>query len=83
VDVIAHEIRLQGERPEVMGWLSNLFAKYPEMAVYLAVGTGYAVGRFKVRGVGLGVATLGYLYTVAFGHILLTTWGTLIVYFLS
>jgi len=26
------------------------------------------------------VATLGYSYTVAFGHILLTTWGTIIVY---
>jgi putative transport protein len=25
------------------------------------------------------VATLGYSYTVAFGHILLTTWGTIIV----
>jgi putative transport protein len=29
------------------------------------------------------IATLGYSYTVAFGHILLTTWGTLIVYLLS
>lgn len=29
------------------------------------------------------VATLGYSYTVAFGHILLTTWGTFIVYLLS
>ena len=25
------------------------------------------------------VATLGYSYTAAFGHILLTTWGTVIV----
>ena len=25
------------------------------------------------------VATLGYSYTVAFGHILLTTWGTVII----
>jgi putative transport protein len=25
------------------------------------------------------VATLGYSYTVAFGHIFLTTWGTIIV----
>jgi putative transport protein len=29
------------------------------------------------------VATLGYSYTVAFGHILLTTWGTIIVYLLT
>jgi putative transport protein len=29
------------------------------------------------------VATLGYSYTVAFGHIFLTTWGTIIVYLMS
>jgi putative transport protein len=29
---------------------------------------------------GSAVATLGYSYTVAFGHILLTTWGTIIVF---
>jgi putative transport protein len=25
------------------------------------------------------VATLGYSYTAAFGHVLLTTWGTIII----
>jgi putative transport protein len=29
------------------------------------------------------VATLGYSYTVAIGHILLTTWGTVIVTLMS
>jgi len=29
------------------------------------------------------VSTLGYSYTVAFGHILLTTWGTIIVALMS
>ena len=29
------------------------------------------------------VATLGYSYTVAFGHVLLTTWGTIIVYLMT
>jgi len=29
------------------------------------------------------VATLGYSYTVAFGHIFLTTWGTIIVYLMA
>jgi putative transport protein len=29
------------------------------------------------------VATLGYSYTVAIAHILLTTWGTVIVYLTS
>ena len=32
---------------------------------------------------GSSVSTLGYSYTVAFGHILLTTWGTVIVALLS
>jgi putative transport protein len=40
-----------------MGWLANLFTKYPEMGVYLAVGIGYLIGRLKFRGVGLGVVT--------------------------
>ena len=29
------------------------------------------------------IATLGYSYTVAIGHILLTTWGTIIVTLLA
>jgi putative transport protein len=29
------------------------------------------------------IATLGYSYTVAFGHILLTTWDTIIVYLMT
>lgn len=32
---------------------------------------------------GSSVSTLGYSYTVAFGHILLTTWGTVIVALMS
>ncbi|HZH83440.1 MAG TPA: TrkA C-terminal domain-containing protein, partial [Phototrophicaceae bacterium] len=32
---------------------------------------------------GSPVATLGYSYTVAFGHVLLTTWGTIIVYLMT
>jgi putative transport protein len=29
------------------------------------------------------VSTLGYSYTAASGHILLTTWGTVIVYLMT
>lgn len=32
---------------------------------------------------GSPIATLGYSYTVAFGHVLLTTWGTIIVYLMT
>jgi len=73
-----------------MEWLGHLFEKYPEMAVYLAIGLGYLMGGLKIRGAGIGsvtgsllAAVLGYSGTIAFGHILLTTCGTLIIALLS
>lgn len=38
-----------------MEWLAKVFTKFPDMAVYLAIGIGYVIGRPKFRGVGLGV----------------------------
>lgn len=55
-----------------MEWLANLFTKYPEMGVYLAVGIGYLIGRLKFRGVGLGVVTgslLGGIFLGNFFHV--------------
>ena len=40
-----------------MEWLGHLFEKYPEMAVYLAIGVGYLIGAVKFRGAGLGAVT--------------------------
>ena len=51
-----------------MHWLANLFTKYPEMGVYLAVGIGYVIGRFKFRGVGLGVVTGSLLGGIIIGN---------------
>jgi len=54
-----------------MHWLGNLFIKYPEMGVYLAIGIG-VIGRFKFRGVGLGVVTgslLGGIFIGNFFHV--------------
>jgi putative transport protein len=51
-----------------MGWLANLFTKYPEMGVYLAIGIGYLIGPLKVRGVGLGVVTGSLLGGVLIGN---------------
>jgi putative transport protein len=51
-----------------MEWLANLLTKYPEMAVYLAVGIGYLVGRLKLRGVGLGVVTGSLLGGILIGN---------------
>jgi putative transport protein len=55
-----------------VSWLANLFTKYPEMGVYLAVGIGYLVGRLKFHGVGLGVVTgslLGGIFIGNFFHV--------------
>src|SRR5271154_1005071 len=55
-----------------MTWLANLFTKYPEMSVYLAIGIGYLIGRLKFRGVGLGVVTgslLGGIFIGNFFHV--------------
>src|SRR5438132_3604143 len=55
-----------------MEWLAKLFAKYPVMGVYLAVGIGYLIVRFKFRGVGLGAVTgslLGGIFLGNFFHV--------------
>ena len=51
-----------------MAWLANVFAKYPEMAVYLAIAIGYLIGRLKFRGVGLGVVTGSLLGGILIGN---------------
>jgi putative transport protein len=51
-----------------MEWLAKLFTKYPEMAVYLAVGMGYLIGRLKFRRVGLGVVTGSLLGGILIGN---------------
>ena len=51
-----------------MEWLANQFTKYPEMAVYLAIGIGYLIGGLKFRGVGLGVVTGSLLGGILIGN---------------
>ena len=51
-----------------MAWLANALAKYPEIAVYLAIGIGYVIGRLKFRGVGLGVVTGSLLGGILIGN---------------
>jgi putative transport protein len=51
-----------------MEWLANLFTKYPEMGVYLAVGIGYLIGCLKFHGVGLGVVTGSLLAGILVGN---------------
>lgn len=55
-----------------MAWFTAFLAKYPELAVYLALGIGYWVGTRKLAGMSLGGVTgsllagmlIGYLFEV-------------------
>jgi putative transport protein len=51
-----------------MEWLEKVFTKYPEIGVYLAIGFGYLIGRYKIRGVGLGVVTGSLLGGILIGN---------------
>ena len=50
-----------------MTWLTHLFTKYPELAVYLALGIGYWIGNRKFRGFSLGGATGSLLAGILIG----------------
>jgi putative transport protein len=50
-----------------MDWLTHLFTKQPELAVYLALGIGYWVGSIKYRGFSLGGATGSLLAGILIG----------------
>lgn len=55
-----------------MAWLTEMLSKYPELAVYLALGIGYWIGAFKFGNFSLGGATgsliagmfIGWLFEV-------------------
>jgi putative transport protein len=51
-----------------MEWFSHMLEKYPEMAVYLAIGLGYLIGGLKFRGAGLGAVTGSLLGGVLVGN---------------
>jgi putative transport protein len=50
-----------------MNWLHEALAKYPELAVYLALGIGFWVGNLKIRGFSLGGTTGSLLAGIAIG----------------
>lgn len=51
-----------------MQWLAGMFAKYPELPVFLVVGIGYWVGAKKFRGFGLGPVTGSLVVGLAVGY---------------
>ena len=40
-----------------MEWLGGFLERYPELALYLAIGLGYLIGGLKIKGFGLGPVT--------------------------
>ncbi|MDX3986674.1 MAG: aspartate-alanine antiporter [Achromobacter sp.] len=54
-----------------MDFLGNLLQRYPELAVFLAIGLGYWVGGFKIRGVGFGPVTGSLLAGLLIGYFFL------------
>lgn len=52
-----------------MTWIAALFAKYPEIAVFLVVGLGYWIGGFKIKGFGLGPVTGSLLVGLGVGYL--------------
>lgn len=51
-----------------MEWLAGLFARNPELPVFLAIGLGYWIGSWKIRGVGIGPVTGSLLAGVLVGY---------------
>jgi putative transport protein len=49
-------------------WLTPFMEKNPEVAVFLAIGLGYWIGNWKIRGVGIGPVTGSLLAGVLVGY---------------
>ncbi|MGV2904698.1 aspartate-alanine antiporter-like transporter [Achromobacter sp. AGC25] len=52
-----------------MVFFSDLLQRYPELAVFLAIGLGYWVGGFQIRGVGFGPVTGSLLAGLLIGYL--------------
>src|SRR3954465_970539 len=49
-------------------WLAPFITKNPELAVFLAIGLGYWIGGWKIRGGGIGPVTGAWLAGVLIGY---------------
>ena len=58
-----------------MEWLQGMLSKYPELAVYFAIGVGYWLGSIQILGFKLGGVTGEYADTdvAGIGPVVLTT----------
>ena len=53
-------------------WFATTLRAYPEIAIFLALGVGYYVGKFTIRGIGLGAVTSTLLAAVLIGQLGIT-----------
>jgi len=53
-------------------WFAATLRQYPEIAIFLALGIGYYVGKFTIKGIGLGAVTSTLLAAVLIGQLGIT-----------
>jgi putative transport protein len=53
----------------MLEWLAATLRSYPEIAIFLSLGVGYYVGKFTIRGIGLGAVTSTLLAAVIIGQL--------------
>src|SRR6266850_1466757 len=53
-------------------WFAQTVRSYPEIAIFLSLGIGYYVGKFTIRGIGLGSVTATLLAAVLIGQMGIT-----------
>ena len=56
----------------MLSWFAETLRRYPEIAIFLALGLGYYFGKFTYKGLGLGSVTATLLAGVAIGQIGIT-----------
>jgi len=56
----------------MIDWFVQTLRSYPEIAIFLSLGIGYYVGKFTIRGIGLGSVTATLLAAVLIGQIGIT-----------
>jgi putative transport protein len=59
----------------MLEWFAATLRSYPEIAIFLSLGIGYYVGKFTIRGIGLGAVTSTLLAAVVIGQLGITISG--------
>src|SRR4051794_24565257 len=56
----------------MIDWFAQTLRSYPEISIFLSLGIGYYVGKFTIRGIGLGSVTATLLAAVLIGQLGIT-----------